>query len=195
MPRPDLHKYTAQLLPWVTANLDLWWKNFSKLILIPQKSKFLCFHSSSIHSLASVPHIWILLSWNYCFTIIKENREDNTTRISLQPQSFTSRATFHPSTYLSRLALTGIKVGQQPKLTVRIFTAVLLKQAPFICRIYLSNIAPIYSRLFFTLSLNNRDKLRRITCKNKSCKSVRTHKSQLNEQNSHKCNLSFGPWP
>lgn len=111
-----------------------------------------------------------------------------------QPQSSTSKVTFDPSTYLTRLALAGIKVGQQPKLTVRVFAAVLLEQAPFICRVYLSNVAPIYSRLFFTLGLNNRDKLRKRTRKNKSSKSVRTRRSQPNEQNSGKCNLSFGPW-
>lgn len=101
------------------------------------------------------------------------------------------KVTFDPSTYLTRLALAGIKVGQQSKLTVRVFTAVLLKQAPFICRIYLSNVAPIYSRLFFTLCLNNRDKLGKRTCKSKS---IRTCKNQPNELNSHKCDLSFGPW-
>lgn len=87
--------------------------------------------------------------------------------ISLQPQSSASKVTFAPGTHLTRLALAGIEVGQQPKLTVGVFTAVLLEQAPFICRIYLSDVAPIYSRLFIALSLNNRDKLREGTC-NKS---------------------------
>lgn len=98
------------------------------------------------------------------------------------------KVTFDPSTYLTSFALAGIKVGQQSKLTISVFTAVLLKQAPFICRVYLSNVAPIYSRLFFTLSLNNRDKLGKRTCK-----SIRTCKNQPNELNSHKCDLSFGP--
>lgn len=85
----------------------------------------------------------------------------NTDRRTMNFHSVTKhcKVTLGGSTYLTRLALTGIKVGQQSKLTVSVFTAVLLKQAPFICRIYLSNVAPIYSRLFFTLSLNNRDKL------------------------------------
>lgn len=117
----------------------------------------------------------------------------NTDRRTMSFHSVTKhcKVTFDRSLYLTRLALAGIKVGQQSKLTVSVFTAVLLKQAPFICRIYLSNVAPIYSRLFFTLGFNNRDKLGKRTYKNET---IRTCKNHPNELNSHKCDLSFGPW-
>lgn len=126
-------------------------------------------------------------------TLLLSQRTDSRTLKHKFPFSHKAlhRVTFDPSTYLTRLALAGIKIGQQPKLTVCVFTAVLLKQAPFICRIYLSDVAPIYSRLFFTLSLNNRDKLRQRIGKNKSSKSVRTCKSHSNEQNNIVCNWKF----
>lgn len=130
-----------------------------------------------------------------CFTcgITTLPLSQNTDRRSMSFPSVTKhcKVTFDRSMYLTRLALAGIKIGQESKLTVSVFVAVLLKQAPFICRIYLSNVAPIYSRLLFTLSFNNRDKLGKRTYKNKS---IRTCKNHRNELNSHKCDLSFGPW-
>lgn len=159
---------------------DLWGKSFTKLLLIPQHFTHLSVSSNSTHSSAMASHIWIFLSWNCSFTIITAMWFKNTERwISHQPKGSTKEVTFDPSTHLPRLALAGIKVGQQPKFTVWVFIAILFEQASFICRIYLSNVAPIYSRLFFILSLHNGDKLRQRTCN----KSITISKSRYNECN------------